>query len=207
MTVSRRQRLGLLLASAVAASCAFAVPSFAADLFADASPVPAETLQSERAGFFVADGLELGFAATLETTINGQLALVTSLTLQDDGSVTTQTTVNPNLSSALGGSTVVPVDGGTQLSAVTGLDLGGVRGSGVVVKSASGITAVLDNLGTNQLQNLVINTANNQAITQTTAVTLTLPGFSSNIGQFQASQVMAGLDGALQFSRMAASLH
>jgi hypothetical protein len=204
--VSRRLRLSLLFAGALSMSGALAVPSFAADPFADVAPVPVETLQSERAGFFTAGGLEFGFAAKLETTINGALALTTSLALLDDGSVSSVTTVNPNLSAALGGSTVTPVTGGSQLSAVTGLDLSGVQGSGVVVKSASGITAAINNVGTNQLQNLVINTASNQAIAQTTALTLTLPGLST-IGQFQAAQVMSNLDSALQFSRMAAGLH
>ena len=200
--MSRRLRLSLLFAGALSVSGALAAPSFAADPFADVAPVPVEALQSERAGFFTAGGLEFGFAAKLETTINGALALTTSLALQDDGSVTSQTTVNQNLSTVLGGSTVTPVDGGTQLSAATGLDLDGVKGSGVVVKSASGVTAVINNVDANQLQNLVINTASNQAITQTTAITLTLPGLAT-IGQFQAAQVMSGLDTALQFSRLA----
>jgi hypothetical protein len=200
--MSRRLRLTLLFAGALSVSAGLAAPSFAADPFGGVAPVPAETLQSERAGFFTAGGLEFGFAAKLETTINGALALTTTLALQDNGSVTSQTTVNPNLSAALGGSTVTTVSGGNQLSAATGLDLDGVKGSGVVVTSNSGVTAVINNIGTNQLQNLVINTASNQAIAQTTAITLTLPGLST-IGQFQAAQVMSGLDTALQFSRLA----
>jgi hypothetical protein len=203
-------RLSLMIAAVVAADFAVTTPSFAMDPFADAKPVSVETLQSERAGFFTAGGQEFSFAATLETAVNGAVALTTTLQLQDNGSVQQQTVINPNLSAALSvtsvssngaPTTVIPVNGGAQLSAVTGLDLSGVQGAGIVIKSASGITAILNTIGSNQLQNLVINTANNQTITQNTAVTLTLPG----LGASDAGGIMSGLGFALQAARLSAA--
>src|SRR5271154_1139388 len=112
-----RVRLGVSVAAAILAMSAVAAPSFAADPFAGVAPVSTDTLKSERAGFFTVGGLELGFTANVQTTVNGVLALTSTLTLQDNGSVASQTTVNPNL-----GGNVVTVNGGAQLSAVTGLN-------------------------------------------------------------------------------------
>ena len=201
--MSRLAHLIALLVSATLATLAFVGPcAAAADPFADVAPVSTDTLQSERAGFFTADGLEFGFAATLETTVNGQVALVTTLTLQDNGSVTRDTSVNSNLTTGQG-QTVIPVSDAAELSAATGLNLSGVQGTGVVIKSSSGVTAVINNVAANQLQNLVINTANGQMIMQNTTVTITLPAF--NPGQFQAGQLLSGLASSLEFARTAAA--
>jgi len=172
--------------------------------FEGVGPVGPATLDSERAGFFTAAGVEFGFAATLQTMVDGQVALTTTLTLQDNGSVDQQTNVNPNLEAALnagapaGGTTVTSVNGGQQLSAATGLDLSGVQGAGIVIKSNTGITAVLNNIGANQFQNVVVNTANSQTITQNTAITVSLPAFSA--AQAGTQQIMNGLSNTLQFA-------
>jgi hypothetical protein len=180
-----------LLVATVLANLALVGPCLAADPFADVAPVSTETLQSERAGFFTADGLQFGFAAVMQTTVDGQLVLTSTVTLEDNGSVSRQTTITP------GGLTVIPVNDAQQLSEQTGLSLAGVNGSGVVIKSSSGVTAVVDNVASNQLQNLVINTASGQMITQNTAVTVNLPGVSS--AQLQTSQLMSSLLNATRF--------
>ncbi|MGH3428218.1 MAG: hypothetical protein ACRDQZ_11750, partial [Mycobacteriales bacterium] len=172
-----------------------------------AAPMSNETLQSERAGFFDAGGQEFGFAATLATTVNGQLALITTLTLQDDGTVTKDTVVNSEIINGDnlpgGPSIVIPVNGAQQLADAlsgTNVDLNGLSATGLVIKSNSGVTAVLDNVTANQLQNLVINTANGQNIVQNTSVTLTLP--VTELSGLGLSQVMNGITNALQVSQL-----
>ena len=74
-----------------------------------------------------------------------------------------------------------------------------------MIKTSTGATAILDNVDANQLQNLVINTANGQSITQNTAVTLTLP--PTSLAQTQAGLIMFGIGSALQFSQNAGGPH
>jgi hypothetical protein len=200
--MSHQTHIRLAAVAALVAGFAAACPCIAGP-FEGAAPVGTATLESERAGFFTAAGVEFGFAATLQTMVDGQVALTTTLTLQDNGSVDQQTNVNPNLEAALnagapGSTTVTSVNGGQQLSAVTGLDLSGVQGAGIVIKSNSGITAVLNNIGANQFQNVVVNTANSQTITQNTAITVSLPAFSA--AQAGTQQIMNGLSNTLQFA-------
>ena len=199
--MSHQTHIRLAAVATLVASFAAVCPCIAGP-FEGAAPVGPATLESERAGFFTAAGVEFGFAATLQTMVDGQVALTTTLTLQDNGSVDQQTNVNPNLEAALNagapGTTVTAVNGGQQLSAATGLDLSGVQGAGIVIKSDSGITAVLNNIGANQFQNVVVNTANSQAISQNTAITVSLPAFSA--AQAGTQQIMNGLSNTLQFA-------
>jgi hypothetical protein len=199
--MSHQTHIRLAAVAALVASFAAVSPCIAGP-FEGAAPVGPATLESERAGFFSAAGVEFGFAATLQTMVDGQVALTTTLTLQDNGSVDQQTNVNPNLEAALNagapGTTVTAVNGGQQLSAAPGLDLSGVQGAGIVIKSDSGITAVLNNIGANQFQNVVVNTANSQAISQNTAITVSLPAFSA--AQAGTQQIMNGLSNTLQFA-------
>ena len=199
--MSHQTHIRLAAVATLVASFAAVCPCIAGP-FEGAAPVGPATLESERAGFFSAAGVEFGFAATLQTMVDGQVALTTTLTLQDNGSVDQQTNVNPNLEAALNagapGTTVTAVNGGQQLSAATGLDLSGVQGAGIVIKSDSGITAVLNNIGANQFQNVVVNTANSQAISQNTAITVSLPAFSA--AQAGTQQIMNGLSNTLQFA-------
>jgi hypothetical protein len=203
-----RARPLLLLASVLAPLALFAGAAHAEDdPFGGAAPMNAETLQSERAGFFTADGQEFGFTATLTTLIDGQLALVTTLTLQDNGTVTQETSVNSAVLKGnnlpAGRSVVIPVNNAQSLAnalAGTNVDLNGLSATGVVIKSNSGVTAVLDNVTPNQLQNLVINTANGQNIVQNTAITLTLP--AASLSGMQASGLMNSLSNALEFAQI-----
>jgi hypothetical protein len=180
----------------------------AEDPFGGAPPVSAGALQAERAGF-TADGLTFGFSATLETLINGQVALTTTLTLLDDGSVAKQTTVDSQLlagnSGAGGGgpSIDIPVNNAATLAAAlsgSGVSANGLSGTGLVIKSNTGVTALLDNVGPNQLQNIVINTANGQNIVQNTALTITLP--AASIAGMQAGTIMNAITSGFQFAQL-----
>ena len=172
-------------------------------VFVNLKPLPYDILARERGGFIVANGIEFGFSATLQTAVNGSVVMTTQLALQDNNSVTSQTSINTNLNTGGGGPvTVTPVSGGAQLSSATGLDLSGVQGNGVVIKSSSGVTAVVNNSTANQLQNVVVNTANNQTVTQSTNLTLTLPGYTTTMNQFQGAQIASSLTNALQAAQL-----
>jgi hypothetical protein len=200
--------LGVLVPLFVAGACAAAD-----EPFGGAAPVSADTLETERAGYFSADGQEFSFSATLTTLVNGQVALVTTLNLQDNGSVSVQTVVNTEVLKDAdlpknSGAVVIPVDSAASLAAAlsgTNVDLNGLSATGLVVKSNSGVTAILDNVGGNQLQNLVINTANGQNIVQNTSITLTLP--AGRLAGAQASQLMNSLDQALSFAQLSGGIH
>ena len=178
------------------ALCATPNAANAQDAFGDAAPVSREVLTGERGGFYTTNGIEFGFAAILQTALNGQVLLTSTLTLQDNGSVTTQTNVSAD-SNASGNVQVIPVTGGAQFTAASGINLSGVQGSGVVIKSASGITAFVNNFSGDQLQNIVLNTANNQIITQNTAITLTLPATGS-LAQSPLGQLTRTMSEAVQ---------
>jgi len=177
--------------SALAALLAFAAPSSphaavaaeSADVFAGAAPVSDADLREERGGFITAAGVTFDIGASVETTVNGTLALVSNISLTPAGQVQQTTWINPNLPNA------TPINANTAAAlAAAGINLSGfANASGVAIKQDSGLTAVLTNLAPGALSNLVINTANGQTIRQTTNITLTLPGFAAT--QAQAAQV------------------
>jgi hypothetical protein len=185
-------RTWMLAGAAVVAGWFMAGPALSAELsvFDGAQPVSLRALQGERAGFLTVDGIPLSFGAILQTTVNGQVALVTTLSVDSDGA-TKETWVNPTL-----------VNTPQQISAATGGKILGVPGVGVVVSDPSGYTAILSNVSAGQLQSFVINTASNRTINQSTTITLTLPGFGSTMNQMRASAVMNGLSDALEFARI-----
>jgi len=180
------------------------------DPFGGAAPLSDQELQSARGGYFSADGQTFGFSATLVTLIDGQTALTTTLTLQNNGSVTQQTDANlsvlANDSSADKGVVVaIPVNGAASLASAlagTNVNVNGLSASGLVVKGDGGVTALLDNITPNSVQNLVINTANGRNITQDTFITITLP--SSEIAAAQQGAMMNGLLNALQAGQIGA---
>lgn len=172
----------------------------AADPFGDAKPVGEAELKHERGGFVTAAGVTFDFGATVQTSINGTLALVSTINLSPAGKVVQTTWVNPALPNA----TVITPGDANALSSITGLDLHGLSGaSGAVVKdSQGGFTALLANVTPSLLQNLVINTANMQKITQNTNITLTLPAFDATQAQFGRSALFLQLAGALNFGQL-----
>lgn len=206
--MSRKIRIAAAFILTVLGMAASAGVSHAADdPFGGAAPVAAETLQSERGGF-TADGVTFGFGAVLQTLVNGQVALTTTLTLLDSGAVSKQVVVNDALlandtpGGGAGVPTVIPVNSAASIAAAlagTNINETGLSGTGLVIKSDTGVTAVLDSVTPNQLQNLVINTASGQNIAQSTAITLSLP--ADELAGFQASTLMNGLNNALAFSQ------
>jgi hypothetical protein len=125
-------------------------------------PLDDAALAEMRGGFFMAGGAQFDFGASVRTLVNGQLALESNVQWTAGGAVTQQVT----------GSGTVPIPS-AQLaglfggSANPGMD-------GVTIPSPSGSTAVLTNLASGQVQNVLLNSASNQTVVQNTNVQLTV---------------------------------
>jgi hypothetical protein len=194
------RHLLIAVASAFLLACAGAAAA-EPDPFAGMAPVPTSALEQERAGFVTADGIQVGFGATVTTTVNGQVALVSTITLDNQGVGQQTTWVNPQL----GNATLVQGTGAQSASAVTGLDLQGVQNAtGVVIKSGGGETAVLTNVSPAFIQNLVVNTANGQTIDQNTALVLTVPGLAALQASVARGSIVYALNQAVQFAQVGA---
>jgi hypothetical protein len=192
-----------LLTAAAAAFLILCAGAAAAesDPFAGMAPVPTSALEQERAGFVTADGIQVGFGATVTTTVNGQVALVSTITIDNQGVGQQTSWVNPQLANA----TLVQGTGGQSASAVTGLDLQGVQNAtGVVIKSGGGVTALLANVSPAFIQNLVVNTASGQTINQTTALVLTVPGLAALQSSLAQGSIVYALGQAVQFAQAGA---
>ncbi|MBN9590178.1 MAG: SPOR domain-containing protein [Alphaproteobacteria bacterium] len=130
-------------------------------------------LAGMRGGFFLAGGAQFDFGASVRTMVNGQLALQSNVQWTQGGAVVQQV-VGPNAAP------IAPA----QLAQL----FGGSDGAqmGVTVPAPSGSTAVLTNLASGQVQNVLLNTASNQTVSQNTDVLLTiynLPQLQQQVGQ------------------------
>jgi hypothetical protein len=146
----RRLVLSLLLAVAAPVAAFAATP--------DPKPVPLtdEELDSYRGGYSPAPNLNFQFGAVVSTFEDGQLALQTTLNLTPT-SANVQQTAGPGV---------------TPASLLNGVELAGATGG------AAGGTAFIQNLANGQLANIIFNTDSNHTFTQSTNVTVVLPGFA-----------------------------
>ena len=177
-----------------------------------------EELAEMRAGFFTAAGAKFDFGASVQTLVNGALALQTNLQWTPSGPVTTQqlqglgasisaqvasdlakagitTPVTPTpASNAIAadlpatGAPASPAAAGTDITAPTNVpaslpvapDTAPALITGVQIPGVTGgSTQVFANIGPGQIQNVVLNSASGQDITQNTNVTLTIYNFTA----------------------------
>ena len=167
-------RIRVLELSICAAALLLAQPAFSQDQpTSELTPLSDEELADMRGGFLTAGGITFDFGAVVRTYVSGALALETRLTWTPTGPVTEQ------VSGGLPGWTPLPSGGlGTQ---VGGLDLTGVPdgAGGLVLTDANGSTALIHNVMNGQLQNMVLNAADNRDIHQDMQILLTLPNFEA----------------------------
>ncbi|MBQ1544067.1 MAG: hypothetical protein IIZ63_18855 [Caulobacteraceae bacterium] len=151
------------------------------------APVGDEVLSQQRGGFLVADGIAFDFGAVMRTFVGGQLALETTLTWTPTGPVTQQT--------AFGGA--MPATLADIQTALTNAGLGStsVTGQNSYLLNA-GQTVLIQNASNGAVQNLLLNTASNQVITQDLAVTLTLPNSAAFQGAINTQQLGFALNAA-----------
>jgi hypothetical protein len=160
----RGLRVSLLAACAFAA---LALPAFADDGWGGGVQVMQDDEMNNLRGGFAVEGINIDFGAVVTTYVDGTPVMTTNLTWTDVGAVVDQTIgqVGQNIA-----------DLSPAQRQALGID--GLNGAnGVVITDASGITALVQNVTNGALQNIVINTATGREISQSTDITLTLPGF------------------------------
>lgn len=200
----RRARSSILLVMTCLAPVSLAAPvsaesvAFAAELVGDAAlepfaiPPPAASapvapphvvmsgpqvmtdadMSEARGGFMTAGGFTFGFGVVVRSYVNDQLALQTQLTWTPTGPVSQQVQHNVPGVADLAGAMASLVAGG--------IDLRGLNNTGgVAVVDGSGATAILHNITTSQLQNLIINNADNRNIRQDMELNLVLPDLAT----------------------------
>ena len=128
------------------------------------APVADSELDGMRGGFMV-DGIQFNFGALLSTTVNGQLALQTQVNYTPTGPQVTQT-VGPNA-----------VQGAPTNGTINGLIQSGIPRQDIALTN-KGATAVIQMVTNGSVQNIVINTANNQNIQQATQLQLQIPALA-----------------------------
>jgi hypothetical protein len=134
-----------------------------------------------RGGYIVADGIQFNFGALLTTMVNGQMAFQTQVTYTPNGPQINQT-VGSNVVKAASQST------GT----ITGLNLQGFNPDQIALLN-HGATALIQKVTGGSVQNIVINAANSQNITQTTQLQLSLPNLVQNEQMFRQNLAMLNL--------------
>ena len=197
------------------------------------SQVNNDELSDMRGGFFTAAGAHFDFGASVQTMVNGQLALQTNVQWTPAGAVTQQLSglgasiqaqvasnlanagigtaapnaaatgntvpaVTPNVATPATPNVAAPASTtvtsitpptGTQPTPVT---VGGL--SGIQIPGATGgSTQVFANVGAGQIQNIILNSASNQTITQNTNVMLTIYNFPAWQQQLLQNAVSAQL--------------
>lgn len=157
--ITRAAALVLALAC-VGAAGAHAQP------WADVEVLNEAEMRELRGGVRLPNGVEVNFAATVSTYANDALALRTELTLTSAGLEMHQTV----------GDLAVPLQSLSpeQRASLGLIDIGD---SGVVILDDTGVTALVQNIGAEGLQNIVFNTGSGRALRQDIDVTITLPGF------------------------------
>jgi hypothetical protein len=161
----------LAAACMLAAACLLAGrPAKAEEL--PATPVPDSELAEMRGGFIVADGVQFDFGAKLTATVNGQLAFQTQVTFTPSG---------PHITETLGQNVV---QGTSVPGTIKGLGQQGFSPQDIALMN-QGATALIQKVTGGSVQNIVINTANNQNIQQSTQLQLNLPSFAQAQQLFQ----------------------
>jgi hypothetical protein len=133
------------------------------------SPLSDEELAGHRAGFFVLDGQQLNFSASVNSYLDGDLVLQSQLTWTDGG---------PVVEHAQAASAALPPDVLASLSA-GGLDIKALTADAGVFVSSDGQTAFVHRAEDGQLAGVLLNTGDDRVLRQDINVNLGLPGFEA----------------------------
>ena len=132
-----------------------------------------EELSGLRGGFLTANGFTFGFGVVIRSYIDDQLALQTRLTWTPTGPFTEQ----------VRGDVPGVMDLASAMTSLlnSGIDLTGIRGAsgGIALVDGHGATALIHNVTTGQLQNLIVNSASNRNLRQDMELNLFLPDLAA----------------------------
>jgi hypothetical protein len=154
--------------------------------FDGAETVEDSRLNEMRGGFRV-QGMDISLGADIRTYMNGDLVLHTLVNWSDLGQTKTQF-VSDILSPAAAQM--------VQASAISGGSLSMTLGGSAVFLANEGKTAIAHRTE-NGLQNVLINTANNQNITQSVDATISLGGYDQFRSTIMSSRLTDSLNGVL----------
>lgn len=167
-----RLLLALLLAVAAPGRAQTAPPA----------PLTEAELRAERAGIMTPLGLEVGFAASVRTYVDGRLVLESWVAWSDDGVATTTR-----------GADGVESPAGQRMVALPG--------------AGGGTTQVLHHIGEDRIASVVLNTANDRAIRQVTDIMLVVPELQTFQQQIAAERAAATLQSAVDAALRDGSRH
>jgi hypothetical protein len=132
-----------------------------------------DELADQRGGLRTPSGLEIGFAASLKTLIDGRLVLATQLTWTDRGVQTQHIAGSADVTASPGGFTAT------------------------VPGQTGGATQVVQTLSADRITSVVLNTASNRTIRQDTDITLIVPQLAGLLHQVVGDRLAASLQSAL----------
>lgn len=170
----------LVFATSVAAIVCPAA-AYAEDM--DAAPLSDTELAAQRGGFTVS-GVEVRLGAEMRTYMNGELVLQTVVNWDQGGATTTQT-----VSGALSQSSMDALRAGFSTGGAAQMKLGGTP----VFLANDGQTAILQRTD-GGIQNIILNTANNVALSQQTTATLDLAGYGAFQDNIMAMRTMGAIN-------------
>lgn len=180
----RRTHLILLLALTLMGPALMATAS-RAEAPSGPQALSDEELSSLRGGFITTNGFTFGFGVVIRTYVNEQLALKTQMTWTPTGPVTEQ----------VRGDAPGVTDMASALTSLlnNGIDLSGISDTagGVALVDGDGATAMIHNVTSGQLQNLIVNSANNRNLRQDMELNLYLPDLAAMQSASSAQQRVA----------------
>ena len=155
-----------------------------ADDWSEFETTDESVLADQRGGFLVADGIAFNFAAKMQTFIDGQLALETTMTWTPAGKQIEQTAYGDLVLTQVSNiQSMLSEANRSMLSSGAGLYVGG-----------DGQTVLLQQAVNGGLQNVLLNTADGQTIRQDLALNITLPDAANFAATMSQSQLVAALN-------------
>jgi hypothetical protein len=145
-----------------------------------------DVLQDQRGGFDIG-GVNVTLGAQIETTINGQLSLLTTVNWTDTTASTTQTVVG-----VLTPATAAQLQGGVLNTGHITMNVG----DSSVYLANDGQTAVIHNTS-DGLQSILVNTANDTSINTQITAAIGLAGYSAFQDTFKTAALTASLGEAI----------
>lgn len=147
---------------ALCVSCLTSAPSGAQERLDDSE------LAAQTGGLRTPTGIEFNFGATVDTYVDGQMALQTRLTWTEQGIVQTQTPHSGDLSAG-----------------------------GVTLPGLNGETVIIHDIADQRIASLVLNSADGRDIRQDTAITLTIPELTNLQSEFSGQRTEMQLNSAV----------
>jgi hypothetical protein len=169
-------------------------PSSGSDaaMFSSAATVSDDELSEQRGGFVV-DGLDIRLGAQIQTLIDGQQSLMTTINWTGDSATTTQTV------SGLTPATAAQLQAGLLTTGQITMNVGNAS----VFLGNSGQTAILQGIG-GGIQSILVNTANNTNIQTQVNATIDLSGYQAFQANLQGGTMASSLGQAIGAATMSA---